>query len=41
MMPTVGLIGEQGMIPCRTRVDVIYLSVGNISTLLVPIVVKL
>lgn len=34
MMPTVGLMGEQGMIPCRIRADVINWSVGRISTML-------
>ena len=32
MMPTMGLIGEQGMIPSQTRADVINLSVGRILT---------
>jgi len=40
VIPAVGLIGEQGMIPCRTRADVINLSVGRILTRFVETAVR-
>jgi hypothetical protein len=31
VMPTEGEIGEHGIMPCRTRAETMYLSVGSIG----------